>query len=131
MDRTWQTTLAVVAGIAGFLLFRFSGWSVDTKLAVSVAIAIAAIGYPIGWLVGRYIANDADVDGKGFMTVAVIGAFGFVVPVAGMAMSAVIWQFYKQSEQHRLLYAGLSSLVCILAAGNAVHGATSTTSNFF
>ena len=123
MEKGVQTIMAVVGGIGGYLLFNLSGWSVETKLAVLIAVAIAMIGYPIGWLVGRYVARDSDVDGRGFKTTAFVGLLSFIVPVAGMAMSAIIWEFYKQSAGHRILYGSLSLLVGLMAAGNAALGA--------
>jgi hypothetical protein len=118
--------LAIVAGVAGYLMFKLSGWTGETKLAVLVALGIALIGYPIGWLAGRYVSNDSDVDEKGFRIVAYLGIVGCILPVVGVAMSGMIWQFYKQSRHHKLLYASLSSLVCLLAAANAAYGAAAS-----
>ena len=123
MSKGVQTVFGVLGAIAGFLVMRSGELSTEVKLAILIGIAIAAIGYPIGWFVGRYLVKDSDVDSGGFVAIACIGVLGFLIPVVGMAMSAVVWQFYKESERHRALYAVLSSVVGLLSVGNAAFGA--------
>lgn len=123
MSNFIQILVAGITLLVCYILDQNFEWDAATRVAIMVHMAIAFVGYPIGWLVGRYLAADADVDSNGFRVVAFLGLPSCVSPVIGVAMSAVIWQFYLQSSQYRWLYYGVSAVVGMLAVVNALYGA--------
>ncbi|MEO7687904.1 MAG: hypothetical protein ABIS51_01360 [Sphingomonas sp.] len=108
--------------LAHFLLHR-AGTSADQRLAAALATIIAlVIGYPIGLLIGHFISRDSDVDTIGFRAIAWLSLVGWLMPVVGFALSAMVWLFSRRSQEHRSLYWWLSLICGLLAMANAAAG---------
>ena len=119
--------VAICAGVISMFGIRFlthsAGVPVEAVLAALLAITIAfVIGYPIGLLIGHFISRDSDVDTTGFRVVAWLGLVGWLLPVVGFALSAMVWLFYRRSQEHRILYWWLGLTCGLLAMANAAAG---------
>ncbi len=108
-------------------LLRVGGVPGETVAAATFAAAFAVvIGYPLGWLAGHFMARDGDVETGGFRLVAWANLLSWLVPVVGMALSAVTWQFSRHAQAKRRLYMWLSTAGGSLAAVNAGFGGATT-----
>jgi len=117
------TFAGLLIGMGGYGLARYAGVPLQTALAAVFALSLAAaIGYPIGLLVGHFISCDSDVDTPGFRVIAWANLLAWIVPAVGMALSAMTWLFYRRSEENRALYWWLSLAGGLLALASAVIG---------
>jgi uncharacterized membrane protein len=107
----------------GYFVVRSLDVPIEAKLAMLAAVLVACIGYLIGWFVGPWIARDADVDTTKFQVVGAANLVGWLVPIVGMALSALAWRFGQRSESSRMYYFALSTVGCLLAMANAGYGA--------
>lgn len=115
--------IGIVSGVVTNFLFHRAGTPSDAVFAAELAAAIAlTVGYPIGLLIGHFISCDSDVDTTGFRVVAWLGLVGWLLPVVGFALSAMVWLFYRRSQEHRSLYWWLSLICGLLAMANAAAG---------
>ena len=100
----------VVAG--GFLLLRYY-FHVPSDMMHAATIAgllVVAIGWPIGFIVGRFLSHDADVDARSFKVVAGINLIAWLIPVIGMVVSTMTLQFSKRSDAARMFYWSLAAI---------------------
>src|SRR3569623_889809 len=105
-----------------FLVTHAAGATPERKAAIGTAVAIMAIGYPLGRVVGWFLARDSDVDETGFQVVAWANLLCWLVPVIGATISAMTWRFARQSGEHGVRYACLGALGAWSTIGFAVYG---------
>jgi len=112
--------IATLAGFSGYFLFRLDGVSFETMLAAIISIAIAmVIGCPLGLLAGHLISRDSDVDTTAYRVIAWANLVSWLVPVIGMTVSSVAYQFSRRSYAKQQLYWWLSLVGGMLAFANA------------
>lgn len=95
---------------AAYLVSHAAGATPERRDAIGAAISIMALGYPLGRVVGWFLARDSDVDETGFQVVAWANLLGWLVPVVGATISTMTWRFARRSPPHdgtlRLLHRG-------------------------
>lgn len=113
--------IAMLAGMGGWLIPRFYfGVPFDTMLAALAAAVVATlIGYPVGLLVGHFLSRDADVDTAPYRIVAGANLVAWLIPVAGITVSAVTWCFSRRSETTPTFYSWLGCIGGLVALANA------------
>jgi len=105
--------IIVILLVVGFwtLLRDHFGVAPEVVRAAQLAILmIVAIGWPIGFIVGRFLSHDADVDAKSFKIVAGVNLVAWAIPVVGIAVSTMTLQFYKRSDASKLLFWSLGAI---------------------
>jgi hypothetical protein len=113
--------IAMLFGAGLWLVPRYYlGVPFDTMLAAGVAVGFAVlIGYPLGLIVGHFVARDSDVDTMPYRIVAGANLVAWLVPVAGLTLSAATTRISRQSDATRTFYSLLACVGGLLAMANA------------
>lgn len=108
----WARIVMVQLAAALWLLLQFYFQiPPDEMHAAWFAILVMfVIGWPIGLLVGRLLANNADVDAIPFRVIAGANLVAWLVPVVGMLLSNMTLQFSKRSDTKRIYYWTLAAI---------------------
>lgn len=110
--------------MVSYAIMHAAGASEERRLAIGTAVLLmAVIGYPLGRLLGYFLARDGDVDARGYQIVAWASLLGWVVPAIGAAISTMTWRFALRSRDNGIRYACLSTAGTFLAIGFAAYGA--------
>jgi hypothetical protein len=100
----------VFAGVFLLLRYYFQIPSDVMHAATLAGLLIVAIGWPIGFILGRYLSHDSDVDTRAFKVVAGVNLIAWLIPVIGMVLSTMTLQFSKRSEAARIFYWSLAAI---------------------
>jgi hypothetical protein len=111
----------MLAGMVVWFVPRYYfGVPFATMLAALVAAVLATlIGYPLGLLVGHLVSRDADVDTTAYRVIAGANLIAWLVPAAGLALSAITWTFSRRSDATPTFYSSLGCIGGLLALANA------------
>jgi hypothetical protein len=121
-NKFWFVLSALVS-IGWVALTRHFGLPAEVRLAGLLAAVFAGIvGAVIGGLAGWYLANDADVDSKGFKVIAWSGLVGWAIPIVGTTIATMSYMFKRRSTFNESFYNNLSNIAGLLAVTNAMIG---------
>jgi hypothetical protein len=103
-------TMQVFAGVFLLLRYYFNIPSDVMHAATLAGLLVVAIGWPIGFLIGRYLSHESDVDTQAFKVVAGVNLIAWLIPVVGMVLSTMTLQFSKRSDGARIFYWSLAAI---------------------
>jgi len=124
MERDQRIVFSLVGGFCGYWGLRWLGVPFETMVSIVLAVAITlVIGWPIGRLLGGWLARSADVDAPGFRIVAWSNLVAWLLPPVGMTVSVLSKRLARESVHNEGHFEMLSVLGFVLTVGNAGLGA--------
>jgi hypothetical protein len=113
------TFFGMILGMGGYWILRAAGIHM---FAIMGLLAVLGVSVGLGWLGGRILSHRLDGDGPAAQVIAWAQLVTWLLPPAGMFLSALSWELSRAAYNRRALLMVLSTVGGLGSLANAVTG---------